>query len=118
MKFDYAGPQFIVAFAPAGGLVAVGNIVAGIQVYDVAAGRFVRTLPGGRVFAFSPDGKVIAAGNREDHAIRLWDVTTGRERAVLRGHEGIVTALHFSPDGRLLLSGSTDHTILLWEMKK
>ncbi len=34
-----------------------------------------------RAAAFSPDGKTIASG-AEDGSVRLWDVETGKERAI------------------------------------
>ncbi len=32
----------------------------------------------------------------------------------MQGHTGYVVCLCFSPDGRLLASGSTDNTVTLW----
>src|SRR5438552_3651464 len=51
----------------------------------------------------------------EDGAVRLWDPPGGRLLATLRGHTSHVLGLTLSADGRLLVSGSQDATIGLWE---
>jgi WD40 repeat protein len=39
------------------------------------------------------------------------------QRAVLRGHEDVVSAVGFSPDGQLLVSGSLDRTVRMWDAR-
>jgi hypothetical protein len=61
------------------------------------------------------------AANAADSAIaqgeiKLWDVASGREVRTLSGHTDWVWSVAFSPDGRLLASGSWDTTIKLWEV--
>ncbi|MFC1792770.1 protein kinase [Planctomycetota bacterium] len=63
----------------------------------------------------SPDGKLIASSGM-DSPIRIWDMTTGAEVKILRGHADQVYSLAFSPDGKRLVSGSVDKTIRIWNM--
>ena len=74
-----------------------------------------------------PDGTRFAtAGN--DHRIKLWslkpcmdeaaehDASVPRLLATLSGHEGSVNCARWSPDGRLLASGSDDQLVMLWRL--
>jgi WD40 repeat protein len=68
-----------------------------------------------RSIAYSPDGKTLASGS-EDMTIRLWDVSTGKQIAVLKGHTGDIHGVSFAPDGLTLASGGSDKTIRLWAL--
>jgi WD40 repeat protein len=65
--------------------------------------------------ALSPDGRLLATIN-EDSVIRVVEVVSGLERCRFQGHRDRVSALAFSHDGRLLLSGSLDTTALGWDL--
>ncbi len=64
---------------------------------------------------FSRDGATLATCS-DDHAVRLWDVSTGHAR-VLEGHTDEVYFTAFSPDGARIASAGKDETIRLWELR-
>jgi WD40 repeat protein/DNA-binding SARP family transcriptional activator len=58
--------------------------------------------------AFSPDSATLAMGEQSRSEVRLWDVASGRMRAVLRAipADQRPVVLEFSPDGGTLMSGA------------
>jgi WD40 repeat protein len=58
----------------------------------------------------------IAVGLRSSDIITL-DGNTGSQVAVLSGHTGLVRCVTFSSDGTLLVSGSHDKTVKLWDVQ-
>jgi WD40 repeat protein len=45
----------------------------------------------------------------------VWDAGTGQELFTLKGHNGYVRCVAFSPDGQRILTSSDDRTARLWE---
>jgi WD40 repeat protein len=115
-----------IAFSPAGDLIAIeGN--TRLALLDVATGAEVQAFENAakmQVYSllFSPDGRSLAAGGFSPRdqtglgTVRLWETATAKPRVEYSDHLGPVNALAFSPDGRLLASGSSDTTILLWDL--
>src|SRR5690606_9589391 len=51
-----------------------------------------------------------------DQTARLWDSASGRERVVLRGHNGEVWRVCFSQDGNRIVTASHDGSARVWEV--
>ncbi|XP_078679035.1 apoptotic protease-activating factor 1-like [Branchiostoma floridae x Branchiostoma belcheri] len=64
-----------------------------------------------------PDRRRVFTGCR-DFTVRAWELGSGRDLGVLRGHRGQVCALHLRKDDRLLASASCDCTIKLWDTNR
>ena len=80
-----------------------GAILATAPEYQVAC------------LAISPDGQTLASG-AGDRLVRLWDVNSHLQTAVLRGHTDSVASVDFSPDGKSLVTGSSDGHIKTWDV--
>jgi WD40 repeat protein len=77
---------------------------------------------GAGVVAFSPDSQRLAAGLFTSNHIKVWDLTSGRERFDLDGHADprIISYLSFSPDGSRLASAAQgwdaqNDSLILWD---
>ncbi len=66
--------------------------------------------------AFSPDGQKLATGG-DENSVKIWDVETGKELHTLRGHNGDIYSVAFSPDkdGRWVASAGEDSAVNVWD---
>jgi WD40 repeat protein len=68
------------------------------------------------VLAFSPGSRALAAAGGPLKGIVVWNLLTGKQVRMLPAHDGRVTSLHLTPDGKRLLSAGTEGTVLFWDI--
>jgi WD40 repeat protein len=114
---DRGSRCYCVAVSPDGSLLAGGDNVGRVLLWDIRSRTLLRTLSGMNPavwsIAFNPSGSRLATGS-QDRTARIWDPRSGDELLVLRGHTGTVISLAWSPDGGTLASGSYDGSVRLW----
>jgi WD40 repeat protein/serine/threonine protein kinase len=91
-----------------------------VKVWDTRTGKELLSLalpPRPQGLALSPDGRLVAV-TATDKTVRLYDVGTGKEVLVLKGHSHPPWAVAFSPDGtRVVTGGGFDESVRLWDAK-
>ena len=67
-----------------------------------------------RDIAFSPnDSKFLTAG--DDSTLKIWNFNNGKEERTLTGHHWEVKSADWHPDLGLIVSGSKDNLVKLWD---
>ncbi|MDX2243444.1 MAG: protein kinase [Leptolyngbyaceae cyanobacterium bins.302] len=64
--------------------------------------------------ALNPTAPILASTS--GNTIKLWDLETLQPLRTLTGHLDIIPAIAFTPDGKVLISGSADKAIAFWDV--
>ena len=122
-----------VAVSPDGKQLLSGSFDGTMRLWDLATAKELKRFDGPGNFVesvrFMPDGKraICSYGPQvaekiydEDPrcSLRLWDLESGKELRQFKGHDGPILSLAISADGRVLVSGSADRSLRVWQLTK
>ena len=96
-----------------------------VMVYDVSqksTQKPTAVMPdthGGEItcIAASAQGGLVLTGGK-DGVIHLWDLAAMKRLTTLKGHEGAINHVAFTPDGRYALSVAADKTLRFWKLPR
>jgi WD40 repeat protein len=117
-------PIWALAFSPNGNLLASGGGLldkpGDLRLWDVQAWKEHATLVGNAGCVngvdFSPDATLLVT-NGYDRTLRLWDVATGDQRALVSGATSSRAARAFAPNGKLIAFLSFDSgPLMAWDL--
>lgn len=127
---SHSGATSLVSSSPDGKIIAIvdghGSFV---DLFDIFNRQHLKSLVGhvslescggGTIsdVRFSHNGQTIATASGVDATAIIWNPNTGERIKTLSGHTSGISSLAFSPDGKTLASGSSDGTILLWDVSQ
>jgi WD40 repeat protein len=112
IALDVGAP--VLGLSTGGGRFLV-RLADSVRVYT-EGGNLVSTIHVATPHAvLSPGGLGVAT--TKGTAAQLWDATTGRLLHTLRGHRSLVNDAEYSPNGRELVTVSSDHTGREWDTR-
>uniref|UniRef100_A0AAR5QBT5 Cilia- and flagella-associated protein 52 n=2 Tax=Dendroctonus ponderosae TaxID=77166 RepID=A0AAR5QBT5_DENPD len=108
-----------VRYYPTGVQILTGGSDRKVAYWEVLDGSLVRELEGSptgtiNTLDISPDGEYFVTGGN-DQIIKLWRYQEGTTTHIGLGHAAVINSVHFSADGKSIISASAAGTIFLWE---
>ncbi len=91
-----------------------------LRLWDLSTAKQIKTIPLNLAVvmqvAVSPDGQTVMYSGA-DPFVHLLDLPSWSDNRSLAGHQSIVPCIEFLPDGKKVLSCSSDGTLILWDLE-
>ncbi len=124
----YSGRVNAIAWSPNNQYIAAASDDSSVQIWQANAPQEMDapvstyTVAEGSIsaVAWSPDGQYVASGGTDD-TVHVWNAFTGTTLKTYHGHTSSITSLSWKPapstaSSDELVSGSSDHTALVWSV--
>ncbi len=118
LPLAHGGEVTDVGFTNDSSLVATAGADGKILFWDVRSGKKqfeLDNLESVNSIAISPSGSLIAVGLHDK--TRVWDYSTKALVEDSLEQSGDIVTVVFSPDGKMLATGSADGSVILWKME-
>lgn len=105
------------AFSPDGKTLYTGDKAKRVFVWDVGTGTKKDSFKAYNDISdisVSPNGEMIAVA-ADDETLGVYS-PQGKVVKKLKGHKGDVLTVRFSPDGKKIVSGGKDNTVIIWDI--
>jgi WD40 repeat protein len=106
-----------VTFSPDGTELAAAEGNGVVHLLDAASGVERRKFTASATWIddveYAPDGKRLVTAGRQDHRVRVWDLSTLSMQFDWGEHSNNVVRARFSSDGKRVVSVGVDHVALL-----
>ena len=117
-------------FSPGGETIASIGRDNTLRLLDTISGKLISTGHGQYdpliSVSYSPDGQTIATGSytyflsksiwsANENCIRLWDVSTGKTKTTLYGHQSNVSSVAFHPYEPIVAASVNKGAVVLWD---
>src|SRR5882724_8713636 len=111
--FAWSPDQTLIATHSGNGTVQVWNAINGKLKWNADAHTESASLA-----VFSHDGKYLLSAGEKDkvHALKLWDVSSGKLILEFAGDPGVVIAGTFSVGDKIIKTGNLDAEVSEWEV--
>ena len=116
---SFAGGITSLWFVPNGQALICGNSNGTVHIWDMLTNNLYMIIRGHSIparIALHPNGKQLVSAIDYSYkgGVRFWNINTPRMAAIVQKHKREVNSIVFSPNGKLLASGSNDKMIYLW----